>query len=193
MTGTDSAPVSGPDATQDATEGNADGCNPNGDKEVMSIAGRKVNPLVVGSSPTPVIGEAQAEASDSPSLDQDLDGFPLFLGTMTLLRGRRLIDHGCEHVREPLAGITRAGRRFRHLREAELRIGKRQPSLSLFGRGQKRVLLDPVPDLHAASLQQLELPVERPQTDSQVGQDRVASAQDSRPGTTQADAAVPRI
>ncbi|HKM53928.1 MAG TPA: tyrosine-type recombinase/integrase, partial [Isosphaeraceae bacterium] len=55
MTGTDSARVSGPDATQDATEGNHDGCNLNGRKEVMAIAGRKVNPLVEGSSPSPVI------------------------------------------------------------------------------------------------------------------------------------------
>ena len=55
MTGTDSALVSGPDATQDATQGITDGCNPNGGNEVMSIAGRKVNPLVEGSSPSPVI------------------------------------------------------------------------------------------------------------------------------------------
>jgi integrase len=54
MTGTDPAPVQPPRATQGATRENDPARNPNAGFGVMSMCGRNVNPLVVGSSPTPV-------------------------------------------------------------------------------------------------------------------------------------------
>jgi hypothetical protein len=53
-TGTDPNPIPSLSATEDATWENVDECNPNGDKGVTSISTRKVNPLVEGSSPSPV-------------------------------------------------------------------------------------------------------------------------------------------
>jgi integrase len=54
-TGTDCATIPSLDATRDATPENAYACNPNTDMGVVSMVGRKVNPLVEGSSPSPVI------------------------------------------------------------------------------------------------------------------------------------------
>jgi integrase len=54
-TGTDPRPVFGPSATGNATEGKVDACNLGACQELTSMAIRKVNPLVEGSSPSPVI------------------------------------------------------------------------------------------------------------------------------------------
>jgi hypothetical protein len=54
-TGTDTGPASGSIATQSATATEERDPKPVVESQVMSIPGRKVNPLVVGSSPTPVI------------------------------------------------------------------------------------------------------------------------------------------
>jgi integrase len=54
MTGTDAAEVPPSIAIQDATPENAYRCNPNAEIGVVSMERRYVNPLVVGSSPTPV-------------------------------------------------------------------------------------------------------------------------------------------
>ena len=51
MTGTDSGPVTTP---QNALTVKVDGCNPNTHQGVVAISGRYVNPLVEGSSPSPV-------------------------------------------------------------------------------------------------------------------------------------------
>jgi integrase len=54
MTGTDGLTPQCSSATLDATQAGADECNPGTGLTVLSIPGRYVNPLVLGSSPSPV-------------------------------------------------------------------------------------------------------------------------------------------
>ncbi len=54
MTGTDPVQLSGSNATRSATEVKSDECNPYVQQGVLAMTGRYVNPLVEGSSPSPV-------------------------------------------------------------------------------------------------------------------------------------------
>jgi hypothetical protein len=71
-TGTDPRPVPGPGATENATEAILDVCNLDASQGLASISTRKVNPLVEGSSPSPVIDartrDAAQGSAQTPSL-----------------------------------------------------------------------------------------------------------------------------
>jgi hypothetical protein len=95
MTGTDSTAVHGLSATQYATEVDAYACKLDITKQVTSTVRRKVNPLVEGSSPSPVICELSGgQLSSRTSL---LPG-RLVPGTRrrAFLRRRGLVDDGGE-------------------------------------------------------------------------------------------------
>src|SRR5271157_2447975 len=133
---------------------------------------RQVNPLVEGSSPSPVIF---AIGRDRPSSRTSFLPVRLFSGgrRWAFLRRRGLVDDGGQQIRQALTRIAWAGRKLGHLGEAELRIGKRQSALGVLGRRHERVLLVPVPHLDTAPLEQFKFAVKRPQTDVQVRENRV--------------------
>ena len=166
-TGTDPAPVSHPTATQSATLAEEGDPNPIAGSVVASSRRRKVNPLVEGSSPSPVIS---AIGRDRPSSRTSLLPVRLFSGgrRRAFLRQRGLADDGGQQIRQAPTRVAWAGRKLGHLGKAELRIGKRQSALGLLGRRHERVLLVPVPHLDTAPLEQFEFAVKRPQTDAQV-------------------------
>ena len=166
-TGTDPAPVSHPTATQSATLSEEGDPNSIAGSVVASSRRRKVNPLVEGSSPSPVIS---AIGRDRPSSRTSFLPARLFSGgrRRAFLRRRGLVDDGGQQIRQAPTRVARAGRKLGHLGKAELRIGKRQSALGLLGRRHERVLLVPVPHLDTAPLEQFEFAVKRPQTDAQV-------------------------
>ena len=86
------------------------------------------------------------------------------------------IGHVVEQFRQALAGRARTLGQFGHLGEAQLGIGKRQPTLRLRAGGNKVIELCLVADLHAAAIEQVELAIERPQADFQIRQDRAAGS-----------------
>jgi integrase len=65
-TGTDGKPSQNPGATFGATEENSDECNVLSFQDVTSNSSRKVNPLVEGSSPSPVTREKAPKSAKSP-------------------------------------------------------------------------------------------------------------------------------
>jgi integrase len=72
MTGTDPQPIFSPNATQNATLESAYGWNSNDGLEVASMTGRKVNPLVEGSSPSPVTCDKVRQHASKPTISQGL-------------------------------------------------------------------------------------------------------------------------
>jgi hypothetical protein len=99
--------------------------------------------------------------------------------------GLGMADHGGEQLPKAAPGRAVAVGQFRHFGEAQLWVGKRQASLGLGGGRQQVIKLELVANLDSALLEQLELAVESPQADAQLGQDRRSGSGPGREETNQ--------
>ncbi len=96
------------------------------------------------------------------------------------LRGLRLTDDRSEQFGQPSAGGTIATGELGHFSKAQLGVRKGQAALGFVGRRHEMVKLRFMPDLHSAAREQLELTVERTQSDAQLRQDRRSGARSAR-------------
>ena len=84
------------------------------------------------------------------------------------------VDHAFEQRRQALPGLAGAAGQLVHLGEAQLGVGEGEPPLRLLGGRRQRVRLLLLLDLDPAAFQQLEFPVERPESDFEPGEDLFA-------------------
>ena len=85
-------------------------------------------------------------------------------------------DDAFEQSGQAPSRLAGAACEFLHLGEAQLGVGEWEPSLRLRGRGHEGIRLVLVLNLHAAPLEQFQLPIERAKSDREFAQDALATA-----------------